>query len=336
MFKRLNQNFMKIRITLNCFAEQLAEYVRTEFPQLSSQNNSFICFPANLEEVLDKADAGDAVELAVFERLREAANMPGLSITLFHGRSYAGSKSHSEGMKPREVDFAAFLRYKGRSKILMLEVKGSTEKSNSSNLKKTKMHAISQLTSHRDILGHKHSIPSSVLEQVDSYIAWPNLPGFESCDFFSEGHPRFQPKPQRPQSCKQRENIPPKPTTHLFSEELANSDVFNSWILKFLDSDDSSMKEKSWTDFLNIFLLLSVGCLYDELEKTFILLNKQQFSLQHRPKQSMSRPLIIYGPAGSGKTLSVLAMIEAPQEGRNQRGVASALCLRQPRDSLIC
>ena len=47
------------------FNEQLAEYVRTEFPQLSSQNNSFTCFPANLEEVLDKADAEDAAELAV-------------------------------------------------------------------------------------------------------------------------------------------------------------------------------------------------------------------------------------------------------------------------------
>ena len=48
------------------FAEQLAEYVSTEFPQLSSQNNGFTCFPANLEEVLDKADAGDAAELTVF------------------------------------------------------------------------------------------------------------------------------------------------------------------------------------------------------------------------------------------------------------------------------
>ena len=115
------------------FAEQLAEYVRNEFPQLSNQNNGFTCFPANLEEVLDKEDVGDAAELYVFERMRETASIPGLSVILFHGRSYAGSKSHNSGLIPREVDFSRFLRFKGRSKILLLEVKGSTQKSKHSS-----------------------------------------------------------------------------------------------------------------------------------------------------------------------------------------------------------
>ena len=290
------------------FNKQLAEYVRTEFPEISSQIDGFTCFPANLEEVLDKADAGDMAEFIVFERLRGAASIPGLSITLFHGRSYAGHKSHDEGLIPREVDFAAFLRYKGRSKILMLEVKGSTDKSKPSSLSKTRAHAMSQLTAHREIFGHEHTIPSSVLELVTSYVAWPQLSGIESCDTCSEGHPRFQAKPQ---TCKQRgNNNPAIQANHLFSEKLSNSDVFNAWFIKFLDCEDGGVSEKIWTNFLNIFLLLSVGCLYDELENTFILLNKKQYNLQLRPRQSMSRPLFIYGPAGSGKTLSVLAMME--------------------------
>ena len=63
------------------FAEQLAEYVRNEFAQLSTQKDGFTCFPANLEEVLDKQDVGDAAELAVLERMRETVSIQGLSVT---------------------------------------------------------------------------------------------------------------------------------------------------------------------------------------------------------------------------------------------------------------
>ena len=41
-----------------------------------------------------------------------------------------------------------------------------------------------------------------------------------------------------------------------------------------------------------------------------ILLNQEQSGLVQMPKHPMSRPWVIFGPAGSGKTLSVLAIIE--------------------------
>lgn len=69
----------------------------------------------------------------------------------------------------------------------------------------------------------------------------------------------------------------------------------------FIEDESFSIIEEEWVDLRNIFLLLSVGCLFDEQDKTFIMLNKQQLDLMSFPKHLMSRPKFIYGPAGSEK-----------------------------------
>ena len=205
--------------------EKLAEYVRTEYPELSSQNGTFLCFPANLEELLDKKDLGDSAELAVFERLREAARIPGLSVTLFHGRSYAGSKAEG-ALIPREVDFGAFLRYKDKFKVLILEVKGSQDGSEEKSLSSTRRHAMNQLRDHKDIFGYEHNIPESVLQQISLYTAWPNLSSSSFCDSCKDNHETFQPKPD---TCKKKgNNMKAQQTNQLFSEDLASKVSFNS------------------------------------------------------------------------------------------------------------
>ena len=98
---------------------------------------------------------------------------------------------------------------------------------------------MSQLKAHSAILGSTIQILD--LKQVHSYIAWPNLPGLESCDSCCEGHPRFK---RKPQSCTKRGNTNlANQANHLFSEKLANREVFNNWFKKFVESDDRSMNE---------------------------------------------------------------------------------------------
>ena len=123
----------------------------------------------------------------------------------------------------------------------------------------------------------------------------------------ADGHERFK---LPPTTCKARGNrIEATAGNDLFVDDL-KSDQFQGYLQSFIENDSFAITQEEWVDLRNIFLLLSVGCLFDEMEKTFILLNKEQVDLLSVPKHQMSRPKLIYGPAGSGKTLATLAMIE--------------------------
>ena len=295
--------------------KQLAEYVRTEFPKLTAQETSFTSFPANLEQILEASNKGDKAELDVFNKFK-STKIPGLSIALFNGRSYAGKKDPEGFMIPREVDFGAFLTYKGKHKMLLFEVKGSTEDNVGKSLNNTRNHAMGQLKDHKEILGFKHGIGESTLEQVRSCIVWPNLSAKENelCKPCKEKHDRFKPKPEKCKSRRRTGNKDPVPSHHLFEEDLKE---FDNWLLKFLESEDNNLPEADWSSCLNVFLLLSVGCLYDEMDQSFIMQSMQQHQLASMPEHEMTTPTFVYGPAGSGKTLSVLAKMEAlHQQGK--------------------
>ena len=84
----------------------LADYVKTEFPKLTGQDDSFISIPAELETIL-VSDEGDEAELAVFHKFKNALiQIPGLSITIFNGRSYVGKRVGSNILIPREIDLS--------------------------------------------------------------------------------------------------------------------------------------------------------------------------------------------------------------------------------------
>ena len=138
-------------------------------------------------------------------------------------------------------------------------------------------------------------------------MAWPNLNSFLYCNSCKKDHQTFK---RKPDDCKNRgnqnnQNEDSSGEKHLFSDTL-NSD----WLQLLLDSEDNLLSEKDWTSCLNVFLLLSVGSLYDEMEKTFVLLNPDQLRLLCLPKHLMCQPRFVSGPAGSGKTLAVIAKIE--------------------------
>ena len=104
---------------------QLAQYVDKEFQKLTAQDSSFTCFPSKLEELFNLDDTGEKAEFDVYNALR-GVKIPGLEMTVFNGRCYAGRKPGQECWVPREIDFAIFLQYQERFRVKLLEVKGST------------------------------------------------------------------------------------------------------------------------------------------------------------------------------------------------------------------
>ena len=287
---------------------QLAEYVDSEFQKLTAQDMSFTCFPSKLEEFFNLENVGEKAEFDVYNTLR-GVKIPGLEMTVFNGRCYAGRKPGQEFQVPREIDFAIFLRYQGKFKVKLLEVKGSTPEKARKSINKTRGHALAQLRNHKEILGYKHNIPEETFKRVHSSVIWPNLERnfyCEACDT-AHGHERFKVPPA---TCKNRGSGNEAAVGNdLFADDLI-SDQFEEYLKNFIEDDCFAITQEEWVDLRNIFLLLSVGCLFDEMDKTFILLNKEQFDLLSIPKHQMSRPKFIYGPAGSGKTLAVLAMME--------------------------
>ena len=135
----------------------------------------------------------------------KGVDIPGLEMTVFNGRCYAGQKSCEGPLIPREIDFAIFLRYQGRFMVQVLEVKGSLDESANKRINKTRGHALAQLRNHKEILGYKHNIPEETFEKVQFCVMWPNLQRHyfcEACDT-SEGHERFQVPPE---TCKLKGN----------------------------------------------------------------------------------------------------------------------------------
>ena len=287
---------------------QLAQYVDKEFQKLTAQDSSFTCFPSKLEELFNLDDIGEKAEFDVYNALR-GVKIPGLEMTVFNGRCYAGRKPGQECWVPREIDFAIFLQYQERFRVKLLEVKGSTPEKTRKSINKQRGHALAQLRNHKEILGYKHNIPEETFERVHSSVIWPNLERKFYCEACGTdvGHKRFKIPPS---NCKNRGNSNEAAAGNdLFVDNLI-SVQFERDLQNFIENDSFAIAQEEWVDLRNIFLLLSVGCLFDEMEKTFILLNKEQVDLLSIPKHQMSRPKFIYGPAGSGKTLATLAMIE--------------------------
>ena len=115
----------------------LADYVDIEFQKLTSQNSSFTCFPSNLDQVFNVDNTGEKAELDVYRALQKV-RIPGLEMTVFNGRCYAGKKQGQDFWVPREIDFAIFLRYQGKFKVKLVEVKGSTADKAKKSINKTR------------------------------------------------------------------------------------------------------------------------------------------------------------------------------------------------------
>ena len=119
-------------------------------------------------------------------------------------------------------------------------------------------------------------------------------------------HNRFT---RKPDTCKERGSNSSKQTDedegyHVFD------DTFNKeWLKEVMKSEDNCLIKKEWNSALHILLVLSAGALYDEMDKTFVLLSKEQMGLLNLRNHPMGRPRLIYGPAGSGKTLLIIAKI---------------------------
>ena len=175
----------------------LADYVDIEFQKLTSQNSSFTCFPSNLDQVFNVDNTGEKAELDVYRALQKV-RIPGLEMTVFNGRCYAGKKQGQDFWVPREIDFAILLKYQGMFKVKLVEVKGSTVDKARKSINKTRGHALAQLRNHEEILGYKHDISKETFEKVHSSVIWPNLSRHFFCETCntSDAHERFKLPPE--------------------------------------------------------------------------------------------------------------------------------------------
>ena len=247
----------------------LADYIKTEYPALTKQQPAFYTVPADVPEP-EPGDKGGYAEYVVYDRLKKFSESLGLTLILFCGSAYAGRKGEGCRYLPKEVDFVVFIAHDNLFKAFVLEVKGS--EANIKKLTSTKTHAMSQLKNHREIFGFEFQIPEIILDKITQHVVWPNIQSTEYCETCNMDHKRFI---RKPPNCKKRgsnsKSVPDKDDgCHLFEDTFTQY-----WLANILDIKENNLTESDWNFALQKFLILSAGALYDEMDKTFVLLREE-------------------------------------------------------------
>ena len=81
--------------------------------------------------------------------------------------------------------------------------------------------------------------------------------------------------------------------------------------MKGIISDPTTAVDPSTYDTVLDFVARHcIGVLYDETVKSFCILGDDQAKLVNRKEQQLTKPTIVYGLAGTGKTISIMARIQ--------------------------
>ena len=97
--------------------------------------------------------------------------------------------------------------------------------------------------------------------------------------------------------------------------------------MKGIVNDSSMAVDPSTYDTVLDFLARHcVGVLYDETVKSFCILGDDQDKLVNKKEQALTDPTIVYGLAGTGKTISILARIQQVSGKLNPSCRALYLC----------
>ena len=101
-------------------------------------------------------------------------------------------------------------------------------------------------------------------------------------------------------------------------------------------SDPTSAVDPSTYDTVLDFVARHcVGVLYDETVKSFCILGDEQAKLVNRKEQPLTKPTIIYGLAGTGKTISIMARIQGISGNLNASCRALYVCIEDNAIAMV-
>ena len=227
-------------------------------------------------------------------------DIPGLEILCFHGVRVIGSSPNII----REVDQCCFLTYKGRHCIFVMEVKCNADIKKSGGARKK---AITQLTTFREMLSIEANVPP---DKISVHAVWPNMDPTDPCARCGGEHDSLY---EKPKACRQpgtqaKANPEPK-GFHVFKDKFEGNG-FSLWVMSKIIDASLALDEDIFNSVLDFVARHCVGVLHDQNLKNFCILGDEQAKLVKMPEQPLNEPTIIYGLAGTGKTISIMARIQ--------------------------
>ena len=273
-----------------------------------------ILVPHYFERSLNASRAlGDQAEQEVFDAIKLCGReIPEIRIIGFHGVRLMPA---SQGII-REVDQCLFITYKDRHYVVVNEVKchAIIKKSGSA-----RRQAIGQLKTFATMLEKELAVQ---IDKVQLHAVWPNMEPMEECETCSFSHPSLYEKPEacRPPGAQKREN-PERPGFHVFKDKFEKGN-FSNWMRQLVSDPESAIEEEDFNKILEFVSTHCVGALYDETVKSFCVLGDDQVKLVKRKEQPLDEPTVVYGLAGTGKTVSIMARIQANSGNLNESSKA--------------
>ena len=242
---------------------------------------------------------GEEAEKKVFDAVGQVG-IPGVRIICFNGVRVVGRCP----LILRELDFCLFVTYQGRHYVFIMEVKCNAQPESSRGTSKK---ALGQLRTFKDMLESELNVETSSLQM---HAVWPHMEPTEPCPSCLGSHPSLY---ERPVACRQagtQSRTNPEPEGfHIFKDSFENG-KFSEWMRKVICDPMSSLEAATFDTILDFVARHCVGVLYDEAVKSFCILGDDQARLLKRKEQPLLEPTIIYGLAGTGKTISILSRIQ--------------------------
>ena len=276
-----------------------------------------------------KRRKGELAEKAVCDMIEKCSkSIPGIKIVSFHGRRVIGGRPPHTII--REVDQCSFITYQGRRYIFIKEVKCNTDAKKSGPARKK---AISQLKSFTELLRSKLNVQ---IDKLQVHTVWPNMEPMQFCTSCSGNHDSLY---EKPEACRQpgtqaRENPEPR-GFHIFKDKFDTDISGSNWITSIVSDPSKAVEESVFDRVLEFVAQHSKGVLYDETVKSFCILGEDQTKLLQRPEQNLSRPTVIYGLGGTGKTISILARIQQISRHLSDSRKALYMCFQDNAIAMV-
>ena len=290
----------QIRSPASANPSETSELPVVDFFTERLKTTDVVLFPQKFELSGDPNKVlGEEAEKKVIDHVSKC-KIPGIKIICFHHLRVIGRKPSIL----REVDLCCFISYQGRYYILMLEVKcnANIRKSNA-----TRKKAIAQLRA----FPNTAEIECNVLtDKVQTHVVWPFMEPVEPCERCERQHPSLY---ERPAACQQpgtqRRTNPEPWGLHLFKDKF-DGDEFSKWLHSIVENTSKAVDQYVFDSVLQFVTHQSVGVLYDETVKSFCILGKDQEMLVQMNERPLDQPTVIYGLAGTGKTIAIMARIQ--------------------------
>ena len=158
-----------------------------------------------------------------------------------------------------------------------------------------------------DMLGSEMNVKAA---NIHFHAVWPNMPETEPCPSCQGRHPSLYERPAACQQARTQFRANPEPAGfHVFKDKFGNGE-FSKWMTGIVSDPSTAVDPSTYDTVLNFVARHCVRVLYDETVKSFCILGNDQVKLVSRKEQPLTNPIIVYGLAGTGKTISIMARIQ--------------------------